>query len=116
MASGFPAGHRYPLLGRSVRLAFSFGYPSLDMSLWPGASPWPGRAEILYPAFPVYTTRAVIRTLWERRIRARIIWGKNCNTINSRVTLRGTPIVEVAKLDPIAEPERIQVDSLMVRA
>ena len=25
-------------------------------------------------------------------------------------------LVEVAKLDPIAEPERIQVDSLMVRA
>ena len=71
---------------------------------------------MLYPAFPVYTIRAVICTLWERRIRARIIWGKNCNTINSRVTLRGTPIVEVAKLDPIAEPERIQVDSLMVRA
>ena len=61
-------------------------------------------------------SRAVILTLWERRIRARIIWGKNCNTINSRATLRGTPIVEVAKLDPIAEPERIQVDSLMVRA
>lgn len=49
-------------------------------------------------------------------MRARIIWGKNCNTINSRVTLRGTPIVEVAEFYSIAEPERIQVDSLMVRA
>lgn len=61
-------------------------------------------------------SRAVILTLWERRIRARIIWAPKCNTINSRVAWRGTPVVEVPESDPFAEPQRILIDPLVVCA